>query len=131
MIKFLCTMKQMKFKIQWHLCHFGSDVIHPMRRLSFHFKNVVLSVFLDRRGRRAIEKSSYVNFYLNGNCTLLQGAVSCKQMLADRKILHRVLARMRDEGRQGSAVNFKKETDIHRTATRETKARRLERNAAI
>ena len=39
---------------------------------------------------------------------------SCKSELVDREISHRVLARIRDEARRGSSVNFKDETDIIR-----------------
>ena len=49
---------------------------------------------------------------------------------ADCEILHRLLDRRRDDARRGSAVNFREETDIHRTATPETKARSREQNAA-
>jgi hypothetical protein len=40
-----------------------------------------------------------------------------------------VSAQKRDDRRRGPAVNFKEETDIHRTASHETTAKRHEQNA--
>jgi hypothetical protein len=57
----------------------------------------------------------------------------CNKTTVDREILHRVLARKRDDARRGSSVDFKEETDILRNghSRNEGQKTRAERHEMI